>query len=289
VSTRARRVPPLTLGVMQGRLSPQVGAYIQAFPWETWEQEFAAAPQAGVKLIEWIVDADRFTENPLLTDRGRTRMRELEHETGTLVRTVCADCFMAWPLTTQNETERRDRLAALSQIIGAAAAFGVHTVTLPFVDASAINTAADRQAVVTAMTVAVPEAEKAGVRLALETSLPPAEFRSLVDALAPLPIGVNYDSGNSASLGYDVRQEFEAYGSFVAVVHIKDRMLGGGTVPLGEGHADFPAFFGGLRAMDYSGPLILQAARRGDEVETIRTYVRFVQAQLGASVERMEA
>ena len=61
------------------------------------------------------------------------------------------------------------------------------------------------------------------------------------------------------------------HGSFIAVVHVKDRALAGSTVPLGEGHVDFPAFFGGLRAMDYSGPLILQAARRGNEVETIRT------------------
>lgn len=289
MSTRASHVRPITLGVMQGRLSPQVGAHIQVFPWETWEQEFAAASKAGVRLIEWIVDADRFAENPLLTDRGRTRMRELEHETGTLVRTVCADCFMAWPLTTQNDAERRDRLTALSDIIKAAATFGVDTVTLPFVDASAIRTAADRQAVVTTMTGALPEAEKAGVRLALETSLSPAEFRSLVDELAPHPIGVNYDSGNSAALGYDVRQEFDAYGSFIAVVHVKDRVLGGSTVPLGEGHADFSAFFGGLRAMNYSGPMILQAARRGDEVETIRAYARFVQEHIGASVERMEA
>lgn len=289
MNTPARHVRSLMLGVMQGRLSPQVGAHIQAFPWDTWEQEFAAASKAGVRLIEWIVDADRFPENPLLTDRGRARMRELENETGTLVRTVCADCFMAWPLTAQNDAERRDRLAALSEIIKAAAMFGVRTITLPCVDASAINTAADRRAVITAMTVVLPQAEKAGVRLALETSLPPAEFRSLIDALAPLPIGVNYDSGNSAALGYDVRQELDAYGSSIAVVHVKDRVLGGGTVPLGEGHADFPAFFGGLRAMDYSGPLILQAARRDDEVETIRTYARFVQQHIGASVERIEA
>ena len=274
---------------MQGRLSPPVGAHIQAFPWDTWEQEFAAASTARVKLIEWIVDADRFEENPLLTDRGRARMHELEQDTGTLVRTVCADCFMAWPLTTLNDPERRARLAALSQIVKAAAIYGVHTITLPFVDASAIETADDRRAVIAAMTVAFPQAEKAGVRLALETSLPPTEFRSLIDDLAPLPIGVNYDSGNSAALGYDVRQELDAYGSSVAVVHVKDRVRGGSTVPLGEGNADFPAFFAALRAMDYSGPLILQAARRGNEVETIRAYARFVQQHIGASVERIQA
>src|SRR5688572_19190958 len=119
---------PLTLGVMQGRLSPQVSTHIQAFPWDTWQREFAAATDAGVRLIEWIVDADGCPENPLLTGRGRSRMRELEHETGTLVRTVCADCFMAWPLTTPDVAARQDRVSALSKIIAAASEFGVQII-----------------------------------------------------------------------------------------------------------------------------------------------------------------
>lgn len=271
---------------MQGRLSPPVGGHIQAFPWHTWEREFPLAVKAGVGLIEWIVEADRFTENPLLTTAGRARMRGLENDTGTLVRTVCADCFMAWPLTTRDLAERRVRLDALSQIIAAASEFGALTVTLPFVDASAIKRDDERRAVIAALMETLPQAERAGVRLALETSLPPSAFRALIDDLAPLPVAVNYDSGNSAALGYDVRQEFGAYGSSISVVHIKDRVLGGGTVPLGEGHTDFPVFFGALRAVNYTGPLILQAARAGDEVETVRTYVRFVRDHIGVAVER---
>ena len=46
---------------------------------------------------------------------------------------------------------------------------------------------------------------------------------------------VNYDSGNSASLGYRPRDEFAAYGSRVGSVHLKDRRLGAGTAPLGRG------------------------------------------------------
>ena len=37
-------------------------------------------------------------------------------------------------------------------------------------------------------------------------------------------IKVNYDSGNSASLGYDPTDEFAAYGERVGSVHIKDRV-----------------------------------------------------------------
>jgi hexulose-6-phosphate isomerase len=54
----------------------------------------------------------------------------------------------------------------------------------------------------------------------------------------------------------------------VGSVHIKDRILGGSTVPLGTGDADFPALAESLGMVAFSGDFILQAARgtSGDEV-----------------------
>ena len=37
--------------------------------------------------------------------------------------------------------------------------------------------------------------------------------------------GVNYDTGNSASLGYDPSEEISVYGHRIINVHIKDRKL----------------------------------------------------------------
>jgi hexulose-6-phosphate isomerase len=91
---------------------------------------------------------------------------------------------------------------------------------------------------------------------------------------------VNYDSGNSASLGYRPRDEFAAYGARVGSVHIKDRRRGGGTVPLGTGDTDFPALFDCLRAAGYRGDFILQAARGrpGDEVAWATANRSFVES-----------
>jgi len=79
---------------------------------------------------------------------------------------------------------------------------------------------------------------------------------------------VNYDSGNSASLGYAPQEEFAAYGAKIGSVHIKDRVLGGGTVPLGQGNADFTALFRCLKEIGYSGDYILQVARSKDGEES---------------------
>ena len=89
---------------------------------------------------------------------------------------------------------------------------------------------------------------------------------------------VNYDSGNSASLGYDPIDEFAAYGVRVGSVHIKDRVRGGGTVPLGSGDASFRALFECLAALGYSGDFVLQVARGtdGDEVSWSRKNREYV-------------
>ena len=41
---------------------------------------------------------------------------------------------------------------------------------------------------------------------------------------------VNYDTGNSAALGYDPDEEFKSYGHKITDLHIKDRLLGTGPV-----------------------------------------------------------
>ena len=61
-------------------------------------------------------------------------------------------------------------------------------------------------------------------------------------------------------------------------VHIKDRLLGGGTVAPGTGDADFPALAESLRKVAYKGDFILQVARgtSGDEVAWAKQNREFV-------------
>ena len=73
------------------------------------------------------------------------------------------------------------------------------------------------------------------------------------------------------------------YGSRIGSVHVKDRVRGGTTVPLGTGDADFPAFFSGLAQLGYGGDVILQVARgeSGREVEWAQQNAAFVRLALG--------
>ena len=66
-------------------------------------------------------------------------------------------------------------------------------------------------------------------------------------------------------------------------VHIKDRILGGSTVPLGSGNTDFEIVFNALSSINYQHDFIFQSARQDIEMEnpvffldTVKEYIKFI-------------
>jgi L-ribulose-5-phosphate 3-epimerase len=161
----------------------------------------------------------------------------------------------------------------------------MNRMVLPFVDASRIDSDAERDHIIAVLERVLPVAEETGIELHLETSLSPSRFADLLARLPHPMLKVNYDSGNSASLGYHPRDEFAAYGERVGSVHIKDRVRGGGTVPLMTGDTDFETLFECLRKVGYDRDFVLQVARgtAGDEVSWARANRAFVLERLARS------
>lgn len=257
-----------TIGIMQGRLGPPVEGRFQSFPRDTWAAEFGRAERAGLGGIEWIYDLFGADVNPIATDEGVATMGALSARHGVAVQSLCADYFMDRSLLRTGAAERRELLGTLAWLIGRCAKVGIRHIVLPFVDASRIETDAEAGEVVALLGPALDDAGRAGVELHLETSLPPDRFAALLGRLPHPMLKANYDSGNSSSLGYSPREEFAAYGPWVGSIHIKDRVRGGGTVPLSTGDADFPALFAAIRGVGYDRDYVLQVARGepGDEV-----------------------
>jgi len=267
---------------MQGRLGPPVEGRFQSFPRGRWAEEFPRAAEAGLGAIEWIYDSYGMGANSIETDEGIAELMALSRSCRVAVRSVCADYFMDFPFVRATDAERSERIAKLGWLLRQAHRIGVTRIVLPFVDQSAIGDDGDRDAVIDALRRALPAAEDAGIELHLETSLAPAEFAALLERIPHPLVKVNYDSGNSSSLGYRPAEEFAAYGERLGSVHIKDRVLQGGTVPLGEGDADLEAVFAGLRRLNYDGDFILQVARGmpGHEVAWARQNRTFVERYL---------
>ena len=123
----------------------------------------------------------------------------------------------------------------------------------------------------------IQDYEQEDVYIAFETDLDPRLNREFISEFDPKQFGINYDIGNSASLGYEVNDEFRAYGERIINVHVKDREFNGNTVPLGEGAVKFDEVVKNLRNVNYQGNYILQTARAKDNnhAGAIRQYKCF--------------
>jgi hexulose-6-phosphate isomerase len=265
-------------GIMEGRLVPPEDGRFQCFPRKQWESEFAHAAKVPFDYIEWVYDLYGHDVNPLGNPAGIERLKSLTESTRVRIRSVCADYFMDQPLLRCGEPELDERLEELARVLRNSRAVGVDRVVIPFVDASAIRSKEDVAALQDVLKAALPFAEETGIEIHLETSLGPAEFAKLLDSIPHPKLKVNYDSGNSSSLGYSAASEFAAYGDRIGSVHIKDRVLNGGTVPLGTGNANFPLLFSCLEKIDYRGDFTLQVARgtAGDEVAWAKQNLAFI-------------
>lgn len=250
---------------MQGRLSPLVDGRIQAFPWDCWQQEFRIGKENGFRLIEWTLDQDRLYENPLMTAAGQDEIRALCRQYGFTVFSLTGDCFMQAPFWKVDGAQRVALQADFMAIARACAAVGITMMVVPLVDNGRIDTSEQEDALVEYLQSEAEFFAANGLKVVFESDFKPVELARFIDRLDAQLFGINHDIGNSASLGLDPSEEFAAFGHRILNVHIKDRVLGGTTVPLGTGNADFDTVFAVLNRVGYRGNFILQTARATED------------------------
>ncbi|MDJ0841439.1 MAG: TIM barrel protein, partial [Acidobacteriota bacterium] len=212
----------MLIGTMQGRLLPKYKGRYQAFPLPNWPDEFPLAASMGLNLIEFILDYEDVEANPLMSAEGLKQIAGLSAETGVAVHTVCADYFMEAPLHHAGPRVAEESRGILERLIANVASLGVKDVVIPCVDQSSLRDAADTDRFVAALSRVMPLAERNDMHLALETDLAPQPFTDLLKRLNSETVTVNYDTGNSAALGYDPVEELAAYGDRITDIHIKD-------------------------------------------------------------------
>ena len=262
------------IGFMQGRLSPVINGRIQAFPWENWKDEFPLAQQINIHLMEWTLDQERLYENPLLTKTGQAEIRALcqRHELG--IPSLTGDCFMQAPLWKAQGVERRALERDFIEIAKGCAAIGITLLVVPLVDNGRLEDVDQENNLVAFLEGQTDFLALHGLKVVFESDYAPQELARFIARLDPALFGINYDIGNSAALGFNPQDEFAAYGSRIINVHVKDRVLGGTTVPLGTGNANFDAVFTALTQINYQGNFILQTARAadGNHADSLCTY-----------------
>jgi hexulose-6-phosphate isomerase len=235
--------------------------------------------------MEWIFEYKTMENNPFYTDDGIKEIKKVSDLYTVRIGSLLADYFMEKKLFGKDSSEIKKSVEMLFFIIDQCKKCNIPVIEIPLVDSSAIRTMDDKKQLINNLKKPLKYASEKGIDISLETSLPPKEFRELILDFKPYDVKVNYDMGNSASLGFDPLEEINLLGEFIVNVHIKDRVKGGGTVPLGFGNTDFSSVFTALKKINYSEDLILQAARQDlnehkikkDIIKTIKGYIVFIE------------
>ena len=214
--------------------------------------------------MEWTLDQDLLYENPLLTGAGQAEIRALRDKYQIRIASLTGDCFMQSPFWKAEGAQGAQLEEDFRAVAKACSAVGVVMMVLPLVDNGGLTTHAQEDHLVAVLQAHAPLLTELNVQVVFESDFVPGELARFMDRLDPALFGVNYDIGNSAGLGMKPAEEIATYGHRIVNVHIKDRVLGGTTVPLGTGNADFDAVFGALARVRYNGNYVLQTARAQD-------------------------
>ena len=215
-----------------------------------------------------------------MTTSGQIEILSLCKKHDFSIPSLTGDCFMQAPFWKVNDITHRDKLKAdFEAIVNACSKIGIEAVVLPLVDDGRLVDIQQENILVEFLLGQQSNLRELGVKIVFESDFSPVELHRFIGRLDPDVFGINYDIGNSASLGLNPAEEFSLIGDRILNVHVKDRLLGGTTVPLGEGNANFNSVFSLLKSFGYSGNYILQTARAIDDQhsEVLLLYKQFVE------------
>lgn len=249
------------VGFMQGRLSPIIDGAIQSFPWNVWKEEVPVAKSIGLDVMEWTLDQKMLYKNPLMTSSGQNEIKKICKEYKFTIPSLTGDCFMQAPFWKHNNDTRSQLKSDFSAVVDACGKVGISFIVVPLVDNGSIENMEQEDTLIGFLKDQESKLDYFDIKILFESDFHPKELKRFMSRLSPDYFGINYDIGNSASLGFDLNEEFSAYGNQIKNIHVKDRVLAGNTVPLGDGNADFDRVFSLLHSYGYQGNYILQTAR----------------------------
>lgn len=272
----------MNIGFMQGRLSPMIDNKIQAFPWESWEDEFYLATQIDLYLMEWTLDQENLYKNPLMTSDGQKKIKDLCGFHKIKIPSLTGDCFMQAPFWKAKGDLKEKLEADFLNITNSASKIGIEQIIVPLVDNGSIENKTQEDIIVKFFESKYSFLLDLNIKVLFESDMKPKDLKKFIERFNSKLIGINYDIGNSAALGFSPDDEFYEYGTSIKNVHVKDRLYNGSTVPLGKGNANFLSVFKNLAFCQYKGNYILQTARAtdGNHSQTLQVFTEKVKSWL---------
>ena len=247
------------IGFMQGRLvNSEKKNSIQYFPEKNWPVELKTAKKINFKIMEWTINNENIKKNPLYNSELKY-LKKMIKKYKIKIPSVTNDYFMQKPFFKKRNIKTKDKiLDKLKKIILNGNKIGIKYHIYPLVDNGSINSLNEENILIKEIKK-LSKLLKKNSQILFETDYKPEKVIRFMRKFNNKKVGINYDTGNSAGLGYDFEDEIK-YFKYVKNIHIKDRVLNGKTVRLGKGNWDYKKFFK-LIKNKYKGNFILQTAR----------------------------
>ena len=134
---------------------------------------------------------------------------------------ITLDYFMQKPFfKIKKKIEREKIIANLKKIIANGNKLNIKYFILPLVDKSSIKSVTQEKILIEEIKKLLNLIKKKSYFL-FEIDYMPNKINKFIKRFNSNKVGINYDTGNSAGLGYDFRKEFK-YFKYVKNIHIKD-------------------------------------------------------------------
>ena len=252
------------IGFMQGRLLPKKSSEYQFHPLN-WEEEFKIANLHNIKIIEWIVDKRSFEKNSLMSENGRKKIISASEKYNIKIDSICADILL------ENSTDKTKDYCLWEsyflRILDAASKIQAKIIVIPLIENMSLKDKTVFDNIIHLINNNLTILKKLNIKLAFELDLPPIKVSKLLEILNDESIGINYDIGNSASLNFNIKDEFDCYSSKIIDIHVKDRLKNGGPCLLGTGNANLKIAALEIQKLNFSNPIIFQAYRDNEGLE----------------------
>ena len=218
--------------------------------------------------MEWTIDHYGFFQNPLMNTKHHKFIKEICRKYKIKINSITADFFMEKPFWKQKNQSHY--LKKIEELVEKCGSLKIKYIVLPLVDNSSIKNKITENIVVRELLKLQGKLLKNKVICLFESDFAPKKLLNFLKRFNSRSYGLNYDLGNSASLGYNIDEEFKFCRKYIKNVHLKDRLKNGPSVRFGLGDANFKKLFKNLKKIKYSGALILQSSRSKKKNEDLK-------------------
>ena len=260
------------IGIMQGRLVPrEIKSRLQSFPFAMWKKEIELAKKNKISFIEWTLDYKNFLKNPIISNPEI--VKKILNKNKIIVNSITCDFFMQKPFF-KNKNNKLIIFKYLKLLIYSCNLLNIKFLVLPLVDKSSIKNAKEEKILINELKNFVRINHLGKIKILFEIDYNPLKIKKFMKNFNKT-FGVNYDSGNSSALNFNLTDEL-TYFDHVYNIHIKDRKFNGRSVRLGTGNLRLDDLILNLKKRRYKGNLILQTyiPRKNENVlkETLKNY-----------------